>query len=356
MTLLKRLADAGLLLADLVTRDPAFVRGGDLPKGHVPVFTFHSLEPRSFERRMRYLCDAGYQTIGLSQYLDFLLGRGEAPGKAVLLTIDDGRATTWTVAYPILKKLRMRATAFLVTSAVHDSDARSKTIAEMDASEWDPLVARDETKDQPFVTWGEVRAMRDVIDIASHTHLHARIAISDRPEGVMTPVMQTGYGEFDCPFVWRNGRLVRGRDVPAGTPLPASAPRMSGRPAYRTVDGRYETEAEVRDAVRFDLAQARRALKERADIEARSVCFPWHEHSPLAQKLAAEVGYVAGFVGKVSGDAPISLPGGDPFLIARIGEDYVERLPGPGRKSLLSVLLNKFRRAGAARSVSSPSA
>ena len=52
-------------------------------------------------------------------YLDALLGRQKAPAKSVLVTIDDGRATTWTVGYPILKRLGMRATAFLVTSAVH---------------------------------------------------------------------------------------------------------------------------------------------------------------------------------------------------------------------------------------------
>ena len=44
-----------LLLLDLVTRDPAFVRGGALAPGDIPVFTFHSLEPRAFERKMRYL-------------------------------------------------------------------------------------------------------------------------------------------------------------------------------------------------------------------------------------------------------------------------------------------------------------
>ena len=35
---------------------------------------------------------------------------------------------------------------------------------------------------------------------------------------------------------------------------------------------------------------------------------------------------------------PITLPGGDPMRIARIGEDYVELLPGRGRADLASVL------------------
>ena len=346
MPVLKRGADAGRLLLDFVTRDPAFVRGGDLDPRDVPVFTFHSLEPRSFERKMRYLRDAGYQAIGLPAYLDALFGRREAPPRSVLITIDDGRASTWTVGYPILKRLGMRATAFLVTSAVHDAPEVSRTIGDAPETEWPALLARDESEDRPFVTWGEVLAMRDAIDLASHTHLHARVPISAESVGVMTEAMRKGYGQFDCPFVWLDGREVRGRDVPAGTPLPASAPRLSGRPAWRSVDARFETEAEVREAVRRDLAEARRLLRERAGAEATALCFPWHVDSPLARAVAVEAGYVAAFAGKATSGPAISRPGSDPFAIARVGEDYVERLPGQTRRSLLSVLGEKLRRKG----------
>ena len=342
--MLKRSVDAGQLLLDLVTRDPAFVRGGDLNPRDIPVFTFHSLEPRSFERKMRYLKDGGYRAIGLDPYLDTLVGRAEAPAKSVLITIDDGRATTWTVGFPILKRLGMRATAFLVTSAVHDSTAVSKTIGDVPEDQWGPLVSRDDSTDRPFVTWGEARAMRDVIDLGSHTHLHARVPVSPEAEGSMTEAMRSGYGEFDCPFIWIDGRAVRGRDVPVGHPLPKSAPRLSGRPGYRSIDQRYETDLDVRKAVRFDLQESRRLLKEQAGADAVALCFPWHVESPLARELAAEVGYIAAFAGKASKGAPISGRGSDQFALARVGEDYVERLPGPGRRSLLSVLRGKLSR------------
>ena len=156
--------------------------------------------------------------------------------------------------------------------------------------------------------------------------------------------MRSGYGEFDCPFIWIDGRQTRGRDLPVGTPLPTSAPRLSGTPAYRAPDQRFETESEMRDAIRFDLGEARRLLRERADTDATSLCYPWHVDSPVARQIAAEVGYVAGFAGKASAAPAISGPASDPFAIARVGEDYVERLPGPGRKSLFSVLRQKLRR------------
>jgi|CXWL01.1.fsa_nt_gi peptidoglycan/xylan/chitin deacetylase (PgdA/CDA1 family) len=344
MKALRRAADASRLVKDLVTRDPPFVRGGGLDPRHIPVFTFHSLEPVSFERKMRYLRDAGYQAIAMAAYLDALFGRRDAPPKSVLITIDDGRATTWTVAYPILKSLGQRATAFLVTSAVHDSEGVSRTIEDADEDERGRLVARDDSPDRPFVTWGEVRAMRDVIDIESHTHLHARIPVGPETAGVRTAAMASGYGAFDCPFVWQDGRTVRGGDVPLGTPLPTFAPRLSARPAYLSVEQRYETEAETEGAMRFDLGEARRLIRERAGVEATALCYPWHVFSDAARRIAAEVGYVAAFAGKASSGPAISGKGAEPFELARVGEDYVERLPGPNRRPLLSILNEKLLR------------
>jgi len=346
MAALQRALDAGQLLLDLVTRDPAFVRGGGLEAGEIPVFTFHSLEPESFARKMRYVRDAGYQAISMPMYLDARFGHREAPAKSVLITIDDGRATTWTVGYPILKRLGMRATAFLVTSAVHDSDEVSKTIDEVPAAESGTLRARDGSPHRPFVTWGEVRAMRDVIDIESHTHLHARVPVGPETSGVRTEAMQSGYGAFDCPFISIGGRAARGGEVPLGTPIPLSAPRLSGKPAYLAAQDRYETGDEMREAMRFDLGEARRLIREKADVEATTVGYPWHVFSEQAKQIAGEVGYQAAFAGKAAAPPAISRAGSDVFELARIGEDYVERLPGPGRRSLLSVLQEKLGRRG----------
>jgi hypothetical protein len=96
--------------------------------------------------------------------------------------------------------------------------------------------------------------------------------------------------------------------------------------------------------MRFDLAEARLLLREKADVDATSLCFPWHVDSAAARKLAAETGYVAAFAGKASGPLRISGPASEPFALARVGEDYLERLPGPKRRPLLSILREKLRR------------
>jgi hypothetical protein len=69
---------------------------------------------------------------------------------------------------------------------------------------------------------------------------------------------------------------------------------------------------------------------------------PGHDAGPTARR-PPEVGYETAFCGKGPG-VPITRPGGDPRSIARIGEDYVELLPGRGRATLAEVLRRKWAR------------
>ncbi len=107
--------------------------------------------------------------------------------------------------------------------------------------------------------------------------------------------------------------------------------------------GRSETPAEREAAIRRELAESRRQIEERTGRPVTDVCYPWHVSGPLARRLAEETGYRAAFCGKVPG-VPITLPGGDLRAIARVGEDYLELLPGVGRSSLASILYRKWRR------------
>jgi peptidoglycan/xylan/chitin deacetylase (PgdA/CDA1 family) len=109
------------------------------------------------------------------------------------------------------------------------------------------------------------------------------------------------------------------------------------------VRGRLETRAEQAAAIRRELADARRLIEERLGRPAVHLCYPWHASGPTARRLAAEAGYETAFCGKVAG-VPITLPGGDLHAIARLGEDYVELLPGSGRATLAEVLRRKWAR------------
>ena len=86
----------------LLGRYPAFVTGGGLPRGEVPVFVFHEAEPEAFARQLAHLADNGYVTLSADEYVGVLRGSAPAPERAVVLTFDDGRGSVWSVAAPLL--------------------------------------------------------------------------------------------------------------------------------------------------------------------------------------------------------------------------------------------------------------
>jgi peptidoglycan/xylan/chitin deacetylase (PgdA/CDA1 family) len=387
--LARQLGEAWEVPRDLLLRRyPSFVTGGALPRGHVPVFVFHSLEPERFGRQLAFLADNGYVTLGADQYLDVLLGRAEAPERAVVLTFDDGRGSLWTVGAPLLRERGMRGIVFLVPgrtaarpgpAAPNWDDARAGRVA--------PAVVLDRERGAgALLSWEEVETLAGdgVFDFESHTLTHARVHVAPRVAGFLTPQARHGYDAFDVPLIADGvgpgaaDHLVD--EVALGTPLLESAPRTAeklrfyedpalrracveaveagGGPTFFTrprwerelrvllpahIDGRVETPAERETALRHELAEARTAIEAHTGRPVRMLCYPWHAWGPITRRLAEETGHAAAVCGKVPG-TPITLPGGDPFAVARVGDDYVELLPGRGRRTITSVLGGKWRR------------
>ncbi|MHC5066738.1 MAG: polysaccharide deacetylase family protein, partial [Planctomycetota bacterium] len=88
----------------------------------VPVFVFHSIHPRRFEAQLHYLDANGYRTLDTTEFLRFLKGDYSLSGPSVLLTIDDGRHSVWTHAFPLLKRYGMKATCFLIPGLIPDAE------------------------------------------------------------------------------------------------------------------------------------------------------------------------------------------------------------------------------------------
>jgi peptidoglycan/xylan/chitin deacetylase (PgdA/CDA1 family) len=390
---LKRHAEAALEVPRdlLLGRYPEFVTGGPLPRGHVPVFVFHKLEPADFGRKLRYLVDNGYVTLSVDEYFQFLVGGRPAPDKAVVLSFDDGWSSVRSVGLPLLRRHGMKGVVFVVPGrTVSRPGPLPPTWDDVreGSAKGEALRARDEGEDG-FLTWEEIEDLSrsGLFDFQSHSLSHARVHVAPNLSGFLAPGMRRGYGPLDVPLVREgDGDLFAAR-VPLGTPLLRSQPRLSealrfyedprlreacvARVAeegegffYRKgwerelrrltralhVNGRYETPEEREAAIRRELQESRRLLEERLGKPAHHICYPWHVAGPTARRVAREVGYRTAFCGKVTG-TPITLAGGDPHAIARIGEDYVERLPGRGRRELIDILRQKLaRRLGAAAS------
>jgi peptidoglycan/xylan/chitin deacetylase (PgdA/CDA1 family) len=368
----------------LLRRYPAFVTGGDLPRGQVPVFVFHSLEPESFGRKLQYLADNEYVTLSATEYFHFLLGMRPVPSRAVVLTFDDGRGSLWTIGLPFLRRHGMKGVVFLVPGR---TPSRPGPLP----PSWDDVTTRRdepqvlserEAGDGAFLSWEEVEAMARSghFEFHSHTLTHGRVHTHPRVAGFVTPESQKGYAAMDVPLIRENGGDRLAPDVPLGTPLLQSESRTSDAlrfvedPAIRracveavaaeggaaffarrgwesrlrrllpsAVTGRVETPGERDAALRRELAESKRQIEEHTGQEAPHLCWPWHVSGEASRRLAREAGYRTAFVGKVPG-TPITPSGGDPHAIARIGEDYVELLPGRGRADLVSVLRKKWRR------------
>lgn len=99
-----------------------------------------------FEKQMDYLAAHNYSVISLSELLKGLKG-GQLPPKPVVITIDDGFKSNYTLAYPVLKKYNFPAALFIYTNFIE--------------------------KNNGSLTWEEIREMtKNNIEIGSHSLSH----------------------------------------------------------------------------------------------------------------------------------------------------------------------------------------
>jgi peptidoglycan/xylan/chitin deacetylase (PgdA/CDA1 family) len=131
----------------------------------VPILTYHrvheyatertkslpdlTIEPATFVSEMEALDRAGYHTITQKQLFDALYGGVALPSKPVLLTFDDGYVDHVDQVLPVLKRLGMVATFYVVTQRVREGG---------------------------FVTEAQIRELEAAgMDIGSHTRTHVSL-------------------------------------------------------------------------------------------------------------------------------------------------------------------------------------
>jgi len=146
----------------------------------VPILVYHRFgagdEPRdpmevsraSFRAQMALLRDEGYQVIPLRDLGEFLAGRRALPRKSVVITIDDGFRSVYTIALPVLREFGFPATLFVYTDFV---------------------------KRGPGLEWAALREMvaTGLVEIACHSKTHANLSL--RREGETEPEYRARLGE-----------------------------------------------------------------------------------------------------------------------------------------------------------------
>ena len=105
----------------------------------IPVLLYHGIGPTSdfsnaadasygigfpdFAKQMTMIARAGYQTISLKTFNDFVQGKPvKLPPRPLLLTFDDARADSWTGSDGILRKLGFNAVMFVDVGRVDAGD------------------------------------------------------------------------------------------------------------------------------------------------------------------------------------------------------------------------------------------
>jgi peptidoglycan/xylan/chitin deacetylase (PgdA/CDA1 family) len=114
----------------------------------IPVLMYHRLttDPhktdsltilqKTFSEHMNYLKAHGYNTISIDQLYSYRTKNTPLPKKPVMITFDDGYVSNYTMAYPILKANKQKATVFMIANEIDiKSDAlTSKQLKEMDVN------------------------------------------------------------------------------------------------------------------------------------------------------------------------------------------------------------------------------
>jgi peptidoglycan/xylan/chitin deacetylase (PgdA/CDA1 family) len=114
-----------------------------------------NITPKLFEEHMQGILDRGYTPIFVADYYDSVQRGAELPENPIIVTFDDGYLSNYEIAFPILKRLNIPATIFIVTSTVGAK-------------------AGDGTVSTSHFTWEQAKKMQEsgIIDIHSHSHTH----------------------------------------------------------------------------------------------------------------------------------------------------------------------------------------
>jgi hypothetical protein len=378
------------LLALLRRHYPEFMfsRNPKPLQNEIPVFTFHSVEPVSFEAKLQFLARNGYRTLNSEEFRAAITGERDIPEKSVLLTFDDGTATLWTVAYPLLRKYGFRGVSFIIPGCIPESapeTPRYEDYVEGRATA-EALVAR-ERNGFPLCSWQEIIEMHQsgVIDFQSHTTHHHQVCVSPQLVDFIHPRYDFYFfANINVPVYRENGKLNYGRQMPWGTPVYRAEPRMAGRPQYfddeaarqacvehvaqhggekffAHTDWRNSLTAVYREALsnrRQDEFETRETLAQmiwqdlhlaKQMIETRlpgkkvdQLCYPWFMGSDIAVEQSRRAGYRVNYWGLVP-QYKTNLAGQDLFYVPRIEDHYIYRLPGEGRKPLREILQTKVQ-------------
>jgi peptidoglycan/xylan/chitin deacetylase (PgdA/CDA1 family) len=243
----------------------------------LPVFMYHhinwhlgdlvTLTPEDFENHLRVLSEKGVQPLFLNEAVEYLRGEKGLSRPAVALTFDDGHLDNWVYAFPLLKKYRVKATIFVITSWMTEGEKRNHWQGEDGVHSLPAIPTHKESKKRAAsgdfsvgLRWEEAQAMEasGFVDIQSHTHWHRDYFLMDRKVLRLNP--------------------------------------------------------EKKDLLVEDLARSKELIQKRLGKKCNFLSWPWGKYDPEAVALAKKLGYEA----MVTTEKGVNFPGSSEMAIKRI--------------------------------------
>lgn len=249
--------------------------------GSVPVFCYHDVTGPELEQDLRHLRENGYKTLSADTLLAFLNRESRPEQPSVVLTFDDCSRSLFQVAYPLLARYECQAVAF-AAPRFHD-------LAE---------TARD--REHRPCTWKELAALSDsgIVDIQSHSLEHRYV-----PR-------------------WPEPVPLCGADADMNE-------AVAKTPARSLAD---------------DLLLSKQTLEDKLGKPVRHLAFPRYDGTDAAIGVAKTLGFKTFWWGVLPG-RPTNRPGDSPDRIARISGEFLRRLPGTRRVSLMNILGARYGRS-----------
>ncbi len=335
----------------------------------IPIFVYHSVDPIGFDADLAFLRSNDYRTVTGGEYLAWLAGEKGPWKRCVLLTFDDGMSSVFVHGLPLLKKYGMHAMVFLVTGYIPESVEGEKSSCRDNL--WNPLL-----------NWNEIRHMQasGCFSFGSHTCFHHATFTSDDiidfvnpksnsmlfdipvEKGNETNILRDGETRLWGAPIYRYKHFMQAKRIYSNETASnactdhvqrnggiAFFDRSSWRSELKELEIRFRSgsrmlgEVKISDMILADLRTSRETIEQQLGCEILQLCYPAGAGSDLSVRLSKEAGYRTNMWQTLPGHNK-NYHGSDPFYLVRLKNDFLRRLPGTGRRSLVGIYMHKAKR------------
>ena len=182
------------------------------PPLSVPILMYHEIaqppettsrlavSPDDFAAQLAYLYGGGFKTVTAAELLAAVVGAGQLPDRAVVLTFDDGYEDFHSRAMPLLERYGFTATVFVTTGWVQDAGPL--------------LVGRRPGR---MLSWSQIAEAADAgIEVGAHSRQH--LQLDQLPEKLLREELYTSKAQLEdklgspvtglaYPFGYSNARV-----------------------------------------------------------------------------------------------------------------------------------------------------